>query len=187
MSPYHQGPPFPVSSSPILPLDVQPSRTKRPSPLSLLPLSDYPHRFSASSGVFSNGLHPHGLAPDYARSVPSDWTGDATAVCPNTSELGPQHTQSTTGSTGVTSSSPYPPSRSPASTPAGWDSGLPMNLVPYPLLTQGSEGGNTFFYRSPTPSARQRTNQACEKCRDRKTKVFMVSHVMDHQPEFNNS
>ena len=30
---------------------------------------------------------------------------------------------------------------------------------------------SSFFYRSPNPAVRQRTAQACEKCRDRKTKV----------------
>ncbi|KDQ61122.1 hypothetical protein JAAARDRAFT_573057 [Jaapia argillacea MUCL 33604] len=32
--------------------------------------------------------------------------------------------------------------------------------------------GTSFFCRSPTPAARQRTAQACEKCRERKTKVL---------------
>jgi hypothetical protein len=164
MSPYHQGPPFPVSSSPILPLEVQPSRTKRPSPLPLLPLSDYPHRFSASSG---------------------HWTGNASAVCPNPSGLRTGYMHNTTSTTGLTTSLPYPPLRPLASTPAGWDVDLPTDLVPHASLVQGSQGGTTFFYRSPTPSARQRTNQACEKCRDRKTKVFMLFHVMVHQAERN--
>lgn len=30
---------------------------------------------------------------------------------------------------------------------------------------------SSFFYRNPNPAVRQRTAQACEKCRDRKTKV----------------
>lgn len=185
MSPYHQGPPFPVTSSPILPLDVQPSRTKRPSPLSLLPFTDYPHRFSTPSGVGSGGFHSDGFPPDSPRSVPSEWTGDA--VCPDSSDLSPQYTQNIADSAGIASNSLYPPSRPLTSTPAGWDSDPPMNLMSYGPLTQGSESGTTLFYRSPTPSARQRTNQACEKCRDRKTKVSIVCHVMcHHQPELHN-
>ena len=33
---------------------------------------------------------------------------------------------------------------------------------------------SNFFYRNPNPAVRQRTAQACEKCRDRKTKVRYV-------------
>lgn len=68
----------------------------------------------------------------------------------------------------------------------------PWNLVPYSLpftgRNRGSPGGmagpptgsvpgatgNSLFLRSPTPTKRQRTNQACEKCRDRKAKVCLL-------------
>ncbi|KAH7343284.1 hypothetical protein B0J17DRAFT_764496 [Rhizoctonia solani] len=55
----------------------------------------------------------------------------------------------------------------------------PWNLIPCPMpFAQdgvGSGGipgvaGASFFLRSPTPTKRQRTNQACEKCRERKAK-----------------
>lgn len=65
----------------------------------------------------------------------------------------------------------------------------PWNLVPYnaPFKMRDGKGGagastqdggipsvmaaSGVFLRSPTPTKRQRTNQACEKCRDRKAKV----------------
>ncbi|KAF8709325.1 GAL4-like Zn(II)2Cys6 (or C6 zinc) binuclear cluster DNA-binding domain, partial [Rhizoctonia solani] len=55
----------------------------------------------------------------------------------------------------------------------------PWNLIPcsMPFAQDGvgSTGipgvaGTSFFLRSPTPTKRQRTNQACEKCRERKAK-----------------
>ncbi|CAE6451183.1 unnamed protein product [Rhizoctonia solani] len=56
----------------------------------------------------------------------------------------------------------------------------PWNLIPcsMPFAQDGVTGavgipgvaGASFFLRSPTPSKRQRTNQACEKCRERKAK-----------------
>lgn len=57
----------------------------------------------------------------------------------------------------------------------------PWNLIPYTMpFAQDSTGapgavpgmgGASFFLRSPTPTKRQRTNQACDKCRERKAKV----------------
>ncbi|CAE6527867.1 unnamed protein product [Rhizoctonia solani] len=56
----------------------------------------------------------------------------------------------------------------------------PWNLIPcaMPFAQDGLAGsggipgvaGTSFFLRSPTPTKRQRTNQACEKCRERKAK-----------------
>ncbi|CAE6436801.1 unnamed protein product [Rhizoctonia solani] len=56
----------------------------------------------------------------------------------------------------------------------------PWNLIPcaMPFAQDGVAGsggipgvaGASFFLRSPTPTKRQRTNQACEKCRERKAK-----------------
>lgn len=56
----------------------------------------------------------------------------------------------------------------------------PWNLIPcaMPFAQDGVAGsggipgvaGTSFFLRSPTPTKRQRTNQACEKCRERKAK-----------------
>jgi Fungal Zn(2)-Cys(6) binuclear cluster domain len=172
MTPFHQGPPFPVSSSPILPLNVQPIRSTRPSPLSPFSLSDNPQSFSTSSGVLTTG-NPHGFAPHPSHSVPSDWTGNDPEVRIDSSALGSQYSQTIDGPS-------YPPSRSLATTPSGWDG--PMDATPYPPFPQGSDGATTFFYRSPTPSSRQRTNQACEKCRDRKTKVC-IFHILDYQNE----
>jgi hypothetical protein len=60
----------------------------------------------------------------------------------------------------------------------------PWNLIPYsmPFAQDNANGsaaipgmaGGSFFLRSPTPTKRQRTNQACEKCRERKAKVALV-------------
>jgi hypothetical protein len=58
----------------------------------------------------------------------------------------------------------------------------PWNLVAYHVpwgpVYEGYEtgalpgpGGDCIFLRSPTPLKRQRTSQACEKCRERKAKV----------------
>lgn len=58
-----------------------------------------------------------------------------------------------------------PISRRPSSNGSGSGS---FNLVPYKEM-EGSTG-TTYFYRTPIPSSKQRINQACEKCRDRKTK-----------------
>lgn len=168
MSPYHQGPPFLVSSSPIHPLDVQPVRSTRPSPPPPFPLSNNPQNFSASSGVLIAG-NRHEFAPHPARPVPSDWSSNNAAVRVDSSALVSQYRQTTNDSTDMVSSSPYLPSRSLTSTPSGW--GGPLDMTPHPPFPQSSDGATTFFYRSPTPSSRQRTNQACEKCRDRKTKV----------------
>ena len=185
MPPYHQGHPFPVSSSPIRPLDAHPIRSKRPSPLSV---SDTPRRVTTTSGVATIGQNAHEYVSDTARSVPTNWTDNATAVHLDTSTLGSQYGQVTAGSAGITSSPPYLPSCSPASIPAGWDE--PMVLSPYTPFPHGPQGGTTFFYRSPTPTARQRTNQACEKCRDRKTKVRCAFRIRDHikfEADFFNS
>ncbi|CCO27576.1 hypothetical protein BN14_01560 [Rhizoctonia solani AG-1 IB] len=55
----------------------------------------------------------------------------------------------------------------------------PWNLIPcsMPFAQDGvgsvgipGVAGTSFFLRSPTPTKRQRTNQACEKCRERKAK-----------------
>ncbi|KAG9128523.1 hypothetical protein FRC07_005890 [Ceratobasidium sp. 392] len=48
----------------------------------------------------------------------------------------------------------------------------PWNLVSWqPFNQDGTAPGTAaFFLRSPTPTKRQRTNQACEKCRERKAK-----------------
>lgn len=46
--------------------------------------------------------------------------------------------------------------------------GMPMGQGNGPSVVAGANG---LFLRSPTPTKRQRTNQACEKCRDRKAKV----------------
>ena len=69
------------------------------------------------------------------------------------------------------------------------------NLVPFSLPAKGFPGGRVggpqtagsynqgehqvgeaagMFLRSPTPTKRQRTSQACEKCRDRKAKVSFL-------------
>jgi hypothetical protein len=159
-----------VSSSPILPLDVQPIRPTRPAPLSLLsPPVDYPY-------LSPTCPNPPALTPQAARSIPSDWTDDATAVSLDVHGVCPQYRRNSPGYTGTVSSPPHPPSRQFANMPAGWD--LTMDQGPYAPLPQGTEAGTTFFYRSPTPSARQRTNQACEKCRDRKTKVILSSGTL---------
>ncbi|KAG8745602.1 hypothetical protein FRC10_007493 [Ceratobasidium sp. 414] len=49
----------------------------------------------------------------------------------------------------------------------------PWNLVSWQPFNQDAAAPGTaaFFLRSPTPTKRQRTNQACEKCRERKAKV----------------
>ncbi|KAG9074362.1 hypothetical protein FRC06_010741, partial [Ceratobasidium sp. 370] len=48
----------------------------------------------------------------------------------------------------------------------------PWNLVSWQPFNQDAAAPGTaaFFLRSPTPTKRQRTNQACEKCRERKAK-----------------
>ncbi|KAG8772125.1 hypothetical protein FRC12_003236 [Ceratobasidium sp. 428] len=48
----------------------------------------------------------------------------------------------------------------------------PWNLVSWQPFNQdgAAPGTAAFFLRSPTPTKRQRTNQACEKCRERKAK-----------------
>ncbi|QRV88003.1 Fungal Zn(2)-Cys(6) binuclear cluster domain [Ceratobasidium sp. AG-Ba] len=46
----------------------------------------------------------------------------------------------------------------------------PWNLVSWQPFNQDNSGAAAFFLRSPTPTKRQRTNQACEKCRERKAK-----------------
>ncbi|KZS89999.1 hypothetical protein SISNIDRAFT_488852 [Sistotremastrum niveocremeum HHB9708] len=43
-----------------------------------------------------------------------------------------------------------------------------LNLVQYGEVP--GHTGTSFFYRTPIPSHKQRINQACEKCRDRKTR-----------------
>lgn len=83
----------------------------------------------------------------------------------------------------------------------------PWNLVPYSLPFAAGRGngavpgdasgaaagtgpgGAPLFLRSPTPTKRQRTSQACEKCRDRKAKVSSraarhASSVPFHSPPF---
>ncbi|KAF8527044.1 hypothetical protein JB92DRAFT_997753 [Gautieria morchelliformis] len=160
MPPYHQGS-FMVSSSPILPLDVQPIRPMRPAPLShLSPPFDY-HYTSPTCP------DPPAFAPQAPRFIPSNWTDDATAVSLDIHGVYPQYGRGSPD-TQAGLSPPHPPSHQLVNMPAGWD--LPMDQGPYASLPQGTEAGTTFFYRSPTPSARQRTKQACEKCRDRKTK-----------------
>ena len=56
---------------------------------------------------------------------------------------------------------------------------LPLQQVPPTAVgpTMVTNGGleSCFFYRSPNPAVRQRTAQACDKCRDRKTKVSRTS------------
>lgn len=52
---------------------------------------------------------------------------------------------------------------------AGRGNGVPGDASGSPAGT--SPGGAPLFLRSPTPTKRQRTSQACEKCRDRKAKV----------------
>ncbi|KAG8690932.1 hypothetical protein FRC11_008021 [Ceratobasidium sp. 423] len=63
----------------------------------------------------------------------------------------------------------------------------PWNLIPctMPFAQDGvgSAGipgvaGASFFLRSPTPTKRQRTNQACEKCRERKAKRMPPESVI---------
>lgn len=60
----------------------------------------------------------------------------------------------------------------------------PWNLIPdrMPFAQDGSgmAMGASFFLRSPTPTKRQRTNQACEKCRERKAKVSIS--ISAHDP-----
>ncbi|KAG8899453.1 hypothetical protein FRC00_001407 [Tulasnella sp. 408] len=51
---------------------------------------------------------------------------------------------------------------------AGRGNGVPGDASGSPAGT--SPGGAPLFLRSPTPTKRQRTSQACEKCRDRKAK-----------------
>ena len=177
MSQYHQGPPFRVSSSPIFPLDAHPARSRRPSHLALEPHLSLPgHQEESSKSIGAPAVpdsqHYHGASPpDSARSISADWISDALSVDLDLSRFDPQQRRGSFDSTGT-------PLHSLPRTPVDWET--PLNLEPYAPPFHATSAGNstTFFYRSPTPSARQRTNQACEKCRDRKTKVD--SHAPRH-------
>ncbi|KAG9018150.1 hypothetical protein FRB90_012113 [Tulasnella sp. 427] len=54
--------------------------------------------------------------------------------------------------------------------------GVPGDLIGGSTVGPGTDTpGAPLFLRSPTPTKRQRTSQACEKCRDRKAKVSVPS------------
>ncbi|KAG8934072.1 hypothetical protein FRC01_005233 [Tulasnella sp. 417] len=98
------------------------------------------------------------------------------------------HTTTTTSSASTAAVAPF--NTSPVSSASALNNepaDAPWNLVPYSLpFASGrgnavpgaasgpaegtSPGGAPLFLRSPTPTKRQRTSQACEKCRDRKAK-----------------
>ncbi|KDQ10586.1 hypothetical protein BOTBODRAFT_68514 [Botryobasidium botryosum FD-172 SS1] len=73
---------------------------------------------------------------------------------------------------------PIAPAPNPNPTPTGEpEAEISWNLVPCeaPFASthdgaQPGANGSSFFLRSPTPTKRQRTVQACEKCRERKAK-----------------
>lgn len=90
----------------------------------------------------------------------------------------------------LTTSSIMTSERRPDSAPQGWSEdgdGSSIPTVPGYHLSKrprhhsisGGEcqpsarksDGTSFFFRNPTPAAIQRSDQACDKCRERKTKV----------------
>lgn len=88
----------------------------------------------------------------------------------------PQHRASIAYSSNSSSSSPYHSASPVSSTPNSAESSWSM-MPPYIALPGSAP--NSFYYRTPAVQhTRQRTNQACEKCRDRKTKVSQLGLVI---------
>jgi hypothetical protein len=54
---------------------------------------------------------------------------------------------------------------------------FPLNTQEHPSGTASVFDGTSHFARSPSPAKKPRTDQACEKCRARKAKVRIPSHV----------